>query len=146
MKADSQVLYPNLHEWQRNLLEELLRNHRSGNQPPVFRHHRRQGKSWIQRWLNENASLNSKLSERSSVLPPRITKADINTLAQKNKPSISVGSSPYIIDTKQFIIFDELSYPVDEELIQKLRQITDKMKNPVAETPKSEYNIYINSE
>lgn len=132
----------NLHAWQLNLLDVLLKNAESGNQVRVFHHPRCPGKSWIQRWLNENASHNSKLSVKSSVPLLPTTKVDISTLALKSKPNISVAKkAPPIV-----IYYDEMDYPIDEELVRKLDEITKLMKTSVAQTPKSEYNIYINSE
>lgn len=136
------ALSQNLPAWQLNLLDVLQKSVESGNQVRVFHHLRCPGKSWIQRWLNENASHSSKLNERNSVLLPRTTKEDISTLALKNRPNISVGKT-----RNDLVIYvDEMDYPINEELVQKLNEITRLMKTSVAQTPKSEYNIYINSE
>ena len=105
---------------------------------PVFLHHRSNGKSWIQKWLRENASQISKLNGRNYVPPPLTTKADISTLVLKSRPNISVAKKQ-----EPFIIYDEMNYPVNDELYEKLKQITDKIKKSVASTPKSEYNIYL---
>lgn len=132
----------NLPAWQLNLLDVLQKSTESGNQVRVFHHPRCPGKSWIQRWLNENASHSLRLKERNSVLLPPTTKEDISTLAQKNRPNISVGKT-----RNDLVIYvDEMDYPVNEELVEKLNEITRLMKTSVAQTPKSEYNIYINSE
>lgn len=141
MKADSQVLYPNLQEWQLSLLEELQKKLKSGNRQPVILHHRRLGKSWIQKWLNENVLHNSKLSERNYVQPHLITREPINTLALKSKPNILVGKQ------YDFIIFDEWHRhqpPYDEKMKAKLDEIVLKMKNSFAESPNSMYNSFIN--
>lgn len=105
MELDLRDLFPNVPQYQLDLYAAFLEASQSENPLRVYHLNRRNGKSWILRWLKENEPLLKKLRERNSAQHQRTTKVGTSTSARKSKRSTS-GGNRY-----EFIILDEL---VDE--------------------------------